>query len=247
MDGFPSLILIYRVFLLLAVWSCYMGMHSYLLLLLFRMLWSILYTRRRASPPTLHMSTCKNISHIQALASNFFPTPPIKLKLGLQANTWETTNSSNPLGPIKPSSQLGFPVVEFDWWTSSKISNAGSHTEHWWRCSLIWVHGQTCWFGRYQVFLLYTGGLLLILVWVCMYVLFIINESCGFFCPFEKSQGKSLIDWQEVQIQLACLFAVNVSQGGQILIPIWILEFCLSEAKPHIEWSPLPLAVSNWR
>ncbi len=117
MDGFPSLILIYRVFLLLAVWSCYMGMHSYLLLLLFRMLWSILYTRRRASPPTLHMSTCKNISHIQALASNFFPTPPIKLKLGLQANTWETTNSSNPLGPIKPSSQLGFPVVdslEFD-------------------------------------------------------------------------------------------------------------------------------------
>jgi len=122
MDGFPSLIWIYKVFLLLAVWSCYIGMHSYLptylllllLLLLFSMLWSILYTRKRASPPTLHMSTCKNISHIQALASNFFPTPPIKLKLGLQVNRWETTNSSNPLGPIKPSSQLGFPVVEFD-------------------------------------------------------------------------------------------------------------------------------------
>jgi hypothetical protein len=23
----------------------------------------------------------------------------------------------------------------FDWWPSSKISSAGSKTEHWWRCS----------------------------------------------------------------------------------------------------------------
>jgi hypothetical protein len=30
------------------------------------------------------MWPCKNISHIQVLVTNFFPTPPIKLKLGLQ-------------------------------------------------------------------------------------------------------------------------------------------------------------------
>ncbi len=40
--------------------------------------------RLRASPPTLSMWPCKNISHIQVLVTNFFPTPPIKLKLGLQ-------------------------------------------------------------------------------------------------------------------------------------------------------------------
>ncbi len=25
--------------------------------------------------------------------------------------------------------------LDFDWWTSSKISSARSHAEHWWRCS----------------------------------------------------------------------------------------------------------------
>ncbi len=38
----------------------------------------------RASPPTLSLWPCKNISHIQVLVANFFPTPEIKLKLGLQ-------------------------------------------------------------------------------------------------------------------------------------------------------------------
>jgi hypothetical protein len=30
------------------------------------------------------MRPCQNISHIQVLGTNFFPTPPIKLELGLQ-------------------------------------------------------------------------------------------------------------------------------------------------------------------
>jgi hypothetical protein len=34
--------------------------------------------------PSVSMWTCKNISHIEGLVINFFPTPPIKLKLGLQ-------------------------------------------------------------------------------------------------------------------------------------------------------------------
>jgi hypothetical protein len=41
----------------------------------------------------------KNISHIQVLVTHFFPTPLIKLKLGLQV-TWCETANSNPLGPI---------------------------------------------------------------------------------------------------------------------------------------------------
>jgi hypothetical protein len=37
----------------------------------------------RASPPTLRMWRCKNMSHIQVLDTNFFPTPPIKVKLAI--------------------------------------------------------------------------------------------------------------------------------------------------------------------
>jgi hypothetical protein len=40
----------------------------------------------RASPPMLSMWPCKNISHIQVLVTNFFPTPPIKLKLWLEVS-----------------------------------------------------------------------------------------------------------------------------------------------------------------
>jgi hypothetical protein len=40
----------------------------------------------RASTQTLSMWPCKNISHITVLDTNFFPIPPIKLKLGLQAD-----------------------------------------------------------------------------------------------------------------------------------------------------------------
>jgi hypothetical protein len=35
----------------------------------------------RASPAVLSMWPCRNISHIQGLVNNFFPTPPIELKL----------------------------------------------------------------------------------------------------------------------------------------------------------------------
>jgi len=40
----------------------------------------------RAFTPMLSMWACKNISHIQVLVTNFFPTTPIKLKLGLQVS-----------------------------------------------------------------------------------------------------------------------------------------------------------------
>jgi len=57
----------------------------------------------RASPAVLSMRPCKNISHIQVLVT-FFPTPAIKLKLGLQIANRENTNS-DPTGPIGLSSQ----------------------------------------------------------------------------------------------------------------------------------------------
>jgi hypothetical protein len=41
----------------------------------------------------LSMQPCENIFHIQVLVMYSFATPPIKLKLGQQANTWGTTNS----------------------------------------------------------------------------------------------------------------------------------------------------------
>jgi len=47
----------------------------------------------------------KYFSHPSFSYQLFFPNPPIKLKLGLQASRSETTDS-NPRGAIKPSSQL---------------------------------------------------------------------------------------------------------------------------------------------
>jgi hypothetical protein len=65
-------------------------------------------TRKVASSITasvLSIRPCKNISQIQVLVITFFPTPPIKLKPGLQVvGTWKATNS-NPVGPTKLSSQ----------------------------------------------------------------------------------------------------------------------------------------------
>jgi hypothetical protein len=131
----------------------------------------------RASPSKLAQyatQPCWNISHIQVLVTkNEFLMPPIKLKLGLQVG--ESLLNSNPLGPIKLSTQsetpgskqsintiwpylldcskplkdvefFRVPAVSlssgftwFDWWTISKISSAGSHTEHWRRCS-YYIH-----------------------------------------------------------------------------------------------------------
>jgi len=54
----------------------------------------------RVSPPTLCISPCKTISHIQVLITNFFPTPPRQRTEIETASRWETTDS-NPLGPIK--------------------------------------------------------------------------------------------------------------------------------------------------
>jgi len=45
---------------------------------------SLLISVLRASPPTLSMRPCKNISHTELLVTKFFPTPPVKLRLGLQ-------------------------------------------------------------------------------------------------------------------------------------------------------------------
>jgi hypothetical protein len=55
----------------------------------------------RASPKVLSMQPCKKFSH-PSLIIYFIPTPPIKLKLGLQIGGRLITN---PPGPIKPSGQ----------------------------------------------------------------------------------------------------------------------------------------------
>jgi hypothetical protein len=77
-------------------------------LLFLRVQWDVL----RASPPTLRLSPFENISDIQVLVTYFFSTTPIKLKLGLQVRWYTTQNSSwdwkwvsNPLRPIKLSTQ----------------------------------------------------------------------------------------------------------------------------------------------
>jgi hypothetical protein len=114
----------------------------------------------RASPPTLSMWPCWKISHIQVLSSNFFPTPPIKLKLGLQVNgrllIATHLDQSNYLanqkqGPVNTynltvsirlflGSSRALKVLRcfttstvLNSWTSLKLSSAGSHTESWWR------------------------------------------------------------------------------------------------------------------
>jgi hypothetical protein len=56
---------------------------------------------------------CKNISHIQVLVTHFFPTPLIKLKLGLQV-TWCENANSNPLGPINNQKQGAVNICNFD-------------------------------------------------------------------------------------------------------------------------------------
>ncbi len=58
----------------------------------------------RAPLVVLWMWPCKNISHIQSSVNYFFPTSPIKLKLGT-ANRWETTTNSKPPEPIIMISQ----------------------------------------------------------------------------------------------------------------------------------------------
>jgi hypothetical protein len=119
----------------------------------------------RASPPMLSMWPCKNVSHIQVLVTNFFPTPPIKLKLWLEVSgrlvIATHLDQSNYLPnekqgalnkydlvvfirllqvssrALKTLQLLQGPSTRFCSWTSSKISSGvgGSHTEHWWRCS----------------------------------------------------------------------------------------------------------------
>jgi hypothetical protein len=77
----------------------------------------------RASPPTLSMWDCKNISHIQVLVINLFPPPVVKLKMGPQVggrrliathldqsnylpNQKHTENSINTIGLFQGSSSL---------------------------------------------------------------------------------------------------------------------------------------------
>ncbi len=219
------------------------------------MLWSILYTSIRASPPTLHMWTSKNISHIQALLmSNFFSNPTHKTETGTASKYVGETTNSNPVGQIKLSTQLetrsseqivrwwvcllhcsmappglwklwtllGFPVVDsLDLSDEPLIQDLQCRVTywHWWRCSNL----GTCWVW-YQVYCILGLLLILIIMWVCIIYYWV---SWCFF-PFKKIPKQSLIDWQEVQIQLACLHCSKSCQGGQILIPIWILELCLS-------------------
>jgi hypothetical protein len=46
----------------------------------------------RASPPSISVcDSAKNVSHIQVLVTNLFPTPPIKLKVRGTVSRWKTT------------------------------------------------------------------------------------------------------------------------------------------------------------
>jgi len=113
----------------------------------------------RVSPTKLRWA-CQNVSHVQLLVANFFPTPPIKLKLGLQVSgrlliathldesdylanqkqwfdcVYETDPGLWKLRALEAEVIFKVPLVLqlIHWWTSSKISRAGSHTERWWRC-----------------------------------------------------------------------------------------------------------------
>jgi len=121
----------------------------------------------RASPRMLSMQPCTKISNIQALVINFFPTPPIKLKWRLKAcgrlliaTHLDQSNylANEKQGAVKSydlivskkllqGSSWAVKAVRFSGlssgftgsnsWTSSKISTAGPHTEHWWRCSTV--------------------------------------------------------------------------------------------------------------
>jgi len=71
----------------------------------------------RASPVVLSMWPCKNISRIQVLVTYFFPTPPIKLKLGLQIDgrllIATHLNKSNYLASQKQGSVNKYDLTVF--------------------------------------------------------------------------------------------------------------------------------------
>jgi hypothetical protein len=107
----------------------------------------------RATPPMLSMWPRKNISHIQVLVTNFFPTQSIKLKLGLEVGgrllIATHLDQSNYLAnqkqgalnkydlivfirllqgssrALKTVQYLQAPSTGFYSWTSSKISSGG--------------------------------------------------------------------------------------------------------------------------
>jgi hypothetical protein len=115
----------------------------------------------RASPPMLSIWPCTNISHIRVLVTNFFPTPPIKLKLWLEvggrlviATHLDQSNylANQKQGALKKYDLIVFirvlqgssralktvqflqgPSTGFHSWTASKISSGGG--VHIWRCS----------------------------------------------------------------------------------------------------------------
>jgi len=79
-----------------------------------------LFPHKKSISTNAQYVTQQKYSDIEVLVINFFPTPPLKLKLRLQvggiASRWETT-TSNPFEPIKPSTQseTGFSQpVRFD-------------------------------------------------------------------------------------------------------------------------------------
>jgi hypothetical protein len=105
-----------------------------------------LFPHKKSISTNAQYVTQQNHSDIEVLIMKFFPTPPLKLKLGLQvggiASRWETT-TSNPFEPIKLSTQsetgssqpirfggpISLRVDSLDWTgePSSKIPSAGSH------------------------------------------------------------------------------------------------------------------------
>jgi hypothetical protein len=162
------------------------------------MLWSILYTSIRASPPTLHMWTSKNISHIQALlVSNFFSNPTHKTETGTASKYVGETTNSNPVGQIKLSTQLETRSK----WTNStmmsmfttlfqgsskalkavdfiRVSSGGFTAFEWWTSHPRFpMQGHILNIGGDALILVHVGfGIKSIVYWVCSWYLLL----CGY-------------------------------------------------------------------
>jgi hypothetical protein len=95
-------------------WFMRLGLNfsfSFCCLLMCCQIWNLY--NLRASSAVLSMWLCKSISHIQVLVIYFFPTPPIKLKLGLQIATH--MYQSNYLANQKQGALNKYNLTIFCW------------------------------------------------------------------------------------------------------------------------------------
>jgi hypothetical protein len=166
--------------------------------------------------------------------SNFFPTRPIKLKLGLQANTWETTNR-NPLAPIK----LSIQVVD-----SVDLSDE-THPRFPMQGHILNIGGGDVLISGTWADMLGLGikSIVCILVYswyLCGYVSFYLLMSLLVFFSFKKIPMQ-IIDWLTRSSKpTCCLFAVKC-QAGKFWSQFEFWNFAWVKQKPtfneaHCHW-----------